>query len=610
MSSFFTPKECSDSHIGALHTIFRIFDAYGDSLRASDWMSCQNVIISRVLLLNNINYSGRMLDEDTDEKIDDLISLSETAVIVLSALANLFEHHLETMITHPGFIDSWKILVDQWKGFLSRRSLALSTAVFSALSRILAVVSDVPAKYSTFTNLIWDLWQGNNPVKDANTTSPTRSDNQLALIAYLQCLREIYRLRANAISLLDINDILKQLKICAIESSPMTYSGDIDTMTPLQTDILKCVEMIHLKVDGARAKIIHSITSFITLAYINETDDLDRKGPTYIALSKAAMDLLKTYVLDHLRHQDMHLITALAESVSALATPIRLKYTWRLEGKAPVTWQKATTTTLAILKQAIPILFRLAEEEEVDILPLWTEILNTCDAIMSADLASCTTFSRILLDEAFDINAITEFRTLLIPTLGSTFISDDLRRRCAESIFQHSIIHEPHYDDLPQPGQELLECLQSTHIGRVQELPPTPRSKMSYFLLDDLFSLVAIHDSSPERIRLAKAAAPFLILRVGIVLKAYIFDQPLRGRMPQPISHRKEMLYILQKLVELDSELKAFPPMKGTGKSERKRHLHMVFEFVTKALRISRRDGELQKALTGVVETVGREFMQ
>ena len=80
--------------------------------------------------------------------------------------------------------------------------------------------------------------------------------------------------------------------------------------------------------------------------------------------------------------------------------------------------------------------------------------------------------------------------------------------------------------------------------------------------------------------------------------------------MPQPISHRKEMLYILQKLVELDSELKAFPPMKGTGKSERKRHLHMVFEFVTKALRISRRDGELQKALTGVVETVGREFMQ
>ena len=572
-------------------------------------MTCQNVIISRLLLLNNINYSGRVLDEESDEKMDNLISVSETAVVVLNALANLFEHHLETMITHPEFIDSWKILVDQWKNFLSRRSLALSTAVFSALSRILAVISGVPAKYSTFTDLIWDLWQENNPVKDADTTSPTGRDNQPALIAYLQCLREIYRLRANAITLRDINDILEQLKICAVQSSTMAYSGDIDAMTPLQTDILKCIETIHLEVDGARAKIVHSISSFVTLAYTNGTDDSDRKGPTYIALSKAAMDLLKIYVLDYLRRQDTQVITALAESISALTTPIRLKYTWQLEGKAPVTWQKATTTTLAILKEAIPIVSRLAEEEEVDTLPLWTEILIICDAIMSADLASCTDFSRILPDEAFDINAIAELRTLLIPTLGSTFINDDLRRKCAESIFQHSIIHEPHYDDLPQPGQEPLECLQSTHIGRVQELPPTQRSKMSYFLLDDLFSLVAIHDGSPKRVRLAKSAAPFLILRVGIVLKAYIFDQPLRGRMPQPISLRTEMLYILQKLVELDSEPKAFPPMKDTSKPEHKRHLHMVFEFVTKALRISRRDVELQKALTGIVETVGREFM-
>ena len=177
----------------------------------------------------------------------------------------------------------------------------------------------------------------------------------------------------------------------------------------------------------------------------------------------------------------------------------------------------------------------------------------------------------------------------------------------AESVFRHSLVHEPHPDDLARPGQELMEGLRSSHIGRVDDLPPSPRSKMSYLLLDELFGLVAVHDGSPERLRLAQAAAPYLILRAGVTLKAYAMDHPLRGLMPQPWSQKKEMLYILRKLIELDSEPKAIPAAPGVT-SEHKKHLHRLYGLVVKALKAAWRDETMQEALREVLVTVGDDF--
>ncbi|KAL8684639.1 MAG: hypothetical protein Q9218_008205 [Villophora microphyllina] len=137
---------------------------------------------------------------------------------------------------------------------------------------------------------------------------------------------------------------------------------------------------------------------------------------------------------------------------------------------------------------------------------------------------------------------------------------------------------------------------------------------MSYVLLDQLFDLVAVHDGSLERVRLAQAAAPYLILRVGLVLKAYICDHPLRGLMPQPLSQKREMQYVLQKLVELESEPRAFPGgavgagMGGGGEVEGKKHLYLLFGLVMKAMAAARRDEKMAGRLRKVVEAVGMGF--
>ncbi len=137
---------------------------------------------------------------------------------------------------------------------------------------------------------------------------------------------------------------------------------------------------------------------------------------------------------------------------------------------------------------------------------------------------------------------------------------------------------------------------------------------MSYVLIDELFSLVAVyhhhpdrHDHAVERIKIAQAAAPFLILRAAVVLKAYIADQPLRGLMPQPMSQKRELIYMLRKLVELESEPRAIPDTEGV-RSDYKKHLHRLFPLVTRAVGVAWRDESVLRELQRVLEVVGKEF--
>jgi len=234
-------------------------------------------------------------------------------------------------------------------------------------------------------------------------------------------------------------------------------------------------------------------------------------------------------------------------------------------------------------------------------------VVNINDSIIAADCDACTNPEEIPSDRDFDIDAFLSTKKVLVPALGSGSTPDMTRRKFAESIFKYSILHEPNIDDLARPGQELLEGLRSTHIGRVKDLPRSPRSKLGYLLLDELFDLVSVHDGSLERIKLAQAAAPYLILRTGLTLKAYVMDHPLRGRMPQPLSQRKEMFYILRKLIELDSEPKALPAAPGIS-SEHKKHLHRLYPLIMKASKVTWRDEEMTKALQEVLEAVGDDF--
>ena len=148
-------------------------------------------------------------------------------------------------------------------------------------------------------------------------------------------------------------------------------------------------------------------------------------------------------------------------------------------------------------------------------------------------------------DEAADIASFRELRALLIPRLGAKVVPDETIQRFVEGVFWSSMLYR-----VPGMPIKVDELLQPIKQGSTSEIVVERRSRMAYVCIDELFSLTGGADS-----RLAALAAPWLIRRVGLVLGRYVADQPLRGRMPQPASQRKELLYVLNRVVALDAGL-------------------------------------------------------
>lgn len=551
-----------------------------------------------MLSANKALYEAVKGSEPSHEGDEIQASWNETAVIIVGGVSKLLTQNLDTMISSANFADMWNQLLIYVQGLLERKVLDVSTAVFTGMAKMLVDIENVDRVGQSSIAKVWNLWENGVPVSHMDP-SQGKSGNQDSIVAYLDWLHQLSRLVGGKMSLEQVKTVTERLRSCVVDSDASAYSSDVDKMTSVQKYSLESLRLIPTSIPGALSEIIDSISGFVVLAY---EEDGGEKVQTYVALSKAAMDLLRSCITDHVdagRIQDPKLLT---KAISALEIPLRLKYEWQKEGKDPSPWKKATTNALAILETTIPILKSVPEAPE-----FWNSVVKISSGITSANTELCNTPSTILEDQAFDIAAYTRIQRLVTPIFGLSSVPEPARRVYAASLFTNSIVHTPHPDDLARPGQDLLQGLQSSHIGRTQDLPPTPRAQLSYLLLDELFHLVSVREGTPEQLRLAQAAAPFLILRAGITLKAYILDQPLRGRMPQPWSHKKELLYVLRKLVDLKSEPGAIPDAPGIT-SQRKKHLHRLFGLVVQATAVAGGDEEVREALRNFLDAVGEDF--
>ena len=77
--------------------------------------------------------------------------------------------------------------------------------------------------------------------------------------------------------------------------------------------------------------------------------------------------------------------------------------------------------------------------------------------------------------------------------------------------------------------------------------------------------------------------------------------------MPQPLSQRRELLYILKALVNLRCEPEAIPAAPNV-ESEEKKHLHRLYPLFVKAVRAACRDQEVLEWFGKALDEVGMEF--
>ncbi|KAJ5632620.1 hypothetical protein N7490_008959 [Penicillium lividum] len=605
-----TTDSRSEVRNSAIHTLLRIFDAYGQQLSPKAWRLCLN----RVLFLM-VEQIERTLTQSKAVK-SDLKSWVDTTVVMINGVANLITTFFETIVSDEKFDQSWTRLLKYLQALVDMRLLEFSEATFASLSSILIRVQSVTGLSKDALQCAWHLWTNGHPAIDEAKLDLDRP-NQDAALAYIQTFQQVYRLYKDDLTTEHIEQVLSHLRLLVWNSVSPSYSPDIDRPSAVQALVIDCIKTLCLEKEESQAAILLCLADLSSSALSQWSPGSDSRRPTFVAFSKNVIDLISWYIAEFGIKQDIFTNGALATTLDRLSVPIGQKYTWQGKDREPYLWQKASTMSLNVLQVAVPYVEKqYTEANTSEITRFWQCVVDVTHGIVSARgfQAQQLSNARIQTDEAFDIAAFTRLKTLILPSLGASAIANSVRRDFAYALFNSSFIYSPQRLDLPATSIEKnpLQDFYKVRSGRTFDPPSNPAPENGLHT-DDAST------RSPQTL-LAQSVSPYLLLRCAMSLKAYIADQPLRGLMPQPTPARKALLHLLVHVVRLQSEPTAIPDPPvlktvsvTTGSEDNaphhhRKHLEWLYPLVVKAIQVAgkeRDDGQVLQALGKVLQETG-----
>ncbi|KAF2668027.1 endosomal peripheral membrane protein-like protein [Microthyrium microscopicum] len=592
-----------------VHTTIRIFDNHGDDLSPAVWKLCfYSVLFSMVSIDVEAYTTFQAADgwDQSEETVEALVAKISTSKVILESLSTLMASYLDKLLEIPDFPKIWDHFMDSLTDYLSHGLHELTASIFLTLETILSKASTSSFPESC-TARVFSIWENCVPPKSAPVALPQAS-NVPAFEAYAASLVTIYNLRRDKISSKDTTNIVKNLEFCLRESESPSYSSDLDSPTALQKKIIDAVRMLRLDLNGSTNDVVALLARFIGLPF--EIDAGEKQtGITFIALSKASMAVLEKLLKEPIAWSEILKSDTMYLLLHNLEKVIALKYHWSRQGRSPQFWRKATSASISILDSALPQMFA-HQLEPTTLRKLWEPIVNIAHNIAHAEHLDTATVSSTTIsdDEAFDITSLRKITALITPAINSPVLHDTLRRTYTRSLFTASLIHDSDPYDLPDLSSEPLKDLYTIRYGRTFDAPPCPRQAMAYFCFHTLISLLAAQDSPTSQVKLAKAAAPYAILRAALPLRAYIADQPLRGQLPMSASLQRELVTMLRELGKLKCEEAAIPPVGTSPVAGSGSHLVRLFPLVVKAAGVRSGPAEVKSELVRWMDTLGREM--
>ncbi|KAK2880688.1 hypothetical protein FQN49_000457 [Arthroderma sp. PD_2] len=631
----------------AIQTMLRILDHSSEQLPPGIWHLCLNKVL--FVMAEAVQVKTIRVMESPNANPEDQKPWVDTAVLLSKGLSNLIATYFVTIVQYEHFHRSWTRLLGFYEPLIKLNSLELKEAIFSSFSQILSCLR---APEDIGTNLVqqaWAVWVSGNPIPEQGKQDYENS-NQKGLLAYFRAYEQLYRLLRSHLGERQVLEALQNAQMAIKQSVHSKYSPDTETLSELQAKIVECLKILCTDKPLSQPAIMDTISTFFQLPLIDWTPQADRAKPSFVALSKAAMRLLSWYITEHGMKTNILSDGTLSSALERLTSPILSKYNWLGKDGSPTLWQTATTASLDLVQVAIPYVegqYQTCERAVTE--RFWKSVVDVVKGVVSCGEYTNLnlTPSAVLSDEQFDIAAFERLRGMIIPALGSAFVSQKVRRDFAFVLFDSSHVYPPQRLDLPGDSaqKEPLRDLYQVRRGRTHGPQPTIRIKLSYVLVDTLFDMASVRNpntggsqaSSPKLvapyISLAKSVSPYLILRCALPLKSYIADQPLLGRMPQPIISRKELMYLLTRLVELRSEPSAIPaagpgvPIGGSNEAldeddeeegeegekngqtgaRFKKHLGWMYPLVIRAITVAgkeTKDRQVLDALTKILDGV------
>ncbi|KAI6894301.1 hypothetical protein KC334_g12249, partial [Hortaea werneckii] len=506
---------------------------------------------------------------------------TDSSRTIIGGTADIVCQHIRTIECLNTLPALWEIYLSTMERYLNCGNHALNTAVYQAVSKILSHVDTGSLFWATPILRTVDVWLKCIPVQ-AEGLSEARS-NQDAYSAYLDTAVELYRLTKDSMSPPQSRDFIANICECIRSSDGPQHGADVNLLSPVQGKALGFLKQMRVDVAGLPPRLITAAAELCLLhhnvANVNQT----RQGPTFVAVSSEAVAWLQILVNNHLSEPEVIEGGALHAAVRSLQQLVAAKYQLPIQHKGVPLLQQATTAALAVC----PAVLRLTSVcEESTANGLWSLFASLAAGVVGCGgLENVKDESVLKADEVFDVESFKTLRKLLIPQLGRIELNNGTRQIYCLAMFESSIIHRPEEGEVLDPVHSPLDKLSEIRRGRVKRVPYSQRERMSYLCFEELVALASLKDDSEEATKLAQAAAPLLILRLAIPIRAYIADQPLRGRRPQPLSELEELLFCFDKIktLKLHPSALAHDPVAG-GRVGTYQHLQFLYPLLAQAV--------------------------
>ncbi|EME87592.1 uncharacterized protein MYCFIDRAFT_184569 [Pseudocercospora fijiensis CIRAD86] len=524
----------------AFQTICNVFKSHGEDLPAEAWdllLRCTLIHVSRIDSLLHLE-TDHSNGNSNAERVTPDIELSKN---IITGNTSIIAQHIRLIEQVAKLPSLWEMILSMLERYLDVENQFLTATVWSSLAKVLQGIS---ADNSFWRGPIYraaSLWSKRVP--HFSSSAGTRKDsNQDALTAYVEAGEEIYRLTKDAMSLSQTRSMIDNLYTCVKESDGPLYGADLNNASPIQSKTLHLFRKMQSEVPSAIPCLV-TVASKMSQLHHDMTDGTkSTQGPTFVAVSSDAIAWLRDLLCSNTEESSEGLL----QSLQGLRRIIQAKYAYKLEHKQESLWRKATTTALALVELTLRIESRL----EASTLELWRELIGIASGTINAHgLATMIdAHQKVYDDQLFDIESFEALRKMLTPCLQGPDLPTEVRLSYVRALFEASIVHQPESGELPYPAAPLKD-LGQIRRGRVKKVPCSQREDMAYVCWKEL---IALASRAPENKNpLAEAATPWLLLRLAIPIRAYIADQPLRGRRPQPLSELEELLFAFETIKDL-----------------------------------------------------------
>lgn len=568
-----------DVRNAVFQTICSIFRSHGQQLSPATW----DVILRRVLL-RMVSDDARLYlkDQKPDQSADKIPQTDEDmSRTMIASTADVIAQHMRIIEQIAKLPSLWEVFLCTMESYLDAERHTINAAVYSSLSNVLSHIDHKTAVWTAPCYRTVALWLKRVP--DVAEDAP-KGSNQDSFNAYISTAAELYRLTKESMGTSQLRKLLDNLLLCVQQSDGPRNGGDIKMMSMLQTKVLDLLKSVRTDMDMIPSHLIIIAAQFCLLHH--ESGDM-RKGPTYLALASESVNWLQALVMVHNKKSEIWESGALVAAVQSLRRLITAKYERQSEHKGQVLWRRGTLAALTLSKKVLaPVngsIFLDAETRAT----LWSEYVMICSGIVGAKgIGDMDDDLKIHEDQLFDITSFHTLRAVLTPALGNASLPYEVRDQYCRALFEASLVHTLETSELPEPGISVLKTVQKIRRGRVKSIRPNKRERMCYLCFAELAALASATASNGaetelDHLHLAQAAAPLLVFRLATPIRAYIADQPLRGRRPQPLSEFEELMYCLEQIKSLNLHIDALAaPEESPGY---RTHLQYLYPLLIQA---------------------------